>query len=82
MPGRKIAQSRDVPELLNQTQPLTLQPGESKVVELSVPANSLAFVGQDGKWCLEKGAFRLMAGDRHVDVNCVADKVWKGQNIE
>ncbi len=59
-----------------------LQPGESKVVELSVPANSLAFVGQDGKWRLEKGAFRLMAGDRHVDVNCVADKVWKGQNIE
>lgn len=59
-----------------------LQPGESKVVELSVPANDLAFVGADGKWRLEKGGFRLAAGNLHLNVNCIADKVWAGQNIE
>ncbi|MBR4821921.1 MAG: glycoside hydrolase family 3 C-terminal domain-containing protein [Bacteroidales bacterium] len=47
-----------------------LQPGESAVVKLSVPAEELAFVGQDGKWHLEKGAFRFAAGKCSLTLNC------------
>ena len=47
-----------------------LQPGESTVVKLSVPADELAFVGQDGKWHLEKGAFRFAAGNRSLVIVC------------
>ena len=61
---------------------IELQPGESKVVELSVPANDLAFVGADGKWRLEKGDFRIAVGDQSVMIACTADKVWDSQNIQ
>ena len=47
-----------------------LQPGESTVVKLSVPADELAFVGQDGKWHLEKGAFRFAAGNCSLVIVC------------
>ena len=47
-----------------------LQPGESAVVKLSVPAEELAFVGQDGKWHLEKGAFRFAAGKCSLTLDC------------
>ena len=47
-----------------------LQPGESTVVKLSVPADELAFVGQDGKWHLEKGAFRFAAGKCSLTLDC------------
>ena len=58
-----------------------LQPGESQVVELEVPAKDLAFVGPDGKWRLEKGEFRIAVGDQIVMVNCRETKVWDTQNI-
>lgn len=58
-----------------------LQPGESKVVELQIPAKDLAFVGADGKWRLEKGEFRLGAGGLGTIVNCTGTKVWDTQNI-
>ncbi len=48
-----------------------LQPGESTVVKLSVPADELAFVGQDGKWHLEKGAFRFAAGKCSLTLDCI-----------
>jgi len=60
---------------------IELQPGESKLVELSVPANDLAFVGADGKWRLEKGDFRIAVGDQSLMLTCSADKTWEGQNI-
>ena len=47
-----------------------LQPGESAVVKLSVPAEELAFVGQDGKWHLEKGAFRFAVGKCSLTLDC------------
>ena len=47
-----------------------LQPGESTVVKLSVPADELAFVGQDGKWHLEKGVFRFAAGNCSLTLDC------------
>ncbi len=58
-----------------------LQPGESKVVELSVPAKDLAFVGRDGKWRLEEGDFRLGCGGLAVMTRCTATRVWDSQNL-
>lgn len=58
-----------------------LDPGESETVEFSIPASDLAFVGADGKWRLEKGEFRLAAGNQHTMVNCTSTKVWDTQNI-
>ncbi len=60
---------------------IELQPGESKVVTFELPAHELAFVGADGKWRLEKGAFRLACGGLGVLVNCTETKVWDTPNI-
>ncbi len=43
---------------------IELQPGQTKTVELRIKGSDLAFVGYDGKWILEKGDFRMQAGDR------------------
>ena len=60
---------------------ISLAPGESKEVSFSLPANDLAFVGADGKWRLEKGAFRLAIGGQSLLVNCTETKVWDEPNI-
>ena len=59
---------------------VSLEPGESKVVELKVPADDLAFVGYDGRWRLEEGAFRIAVGTEHVIVRCTRTKVWDTPN--
>ena len=59
-----------------------LAPGESKVVELEVPASDLAFVGPDGKWRIEKGDFRISVENQYIMLNCTSTKVWPGQNKE
>ncbi|MBQ8022401.1 MAG: fibronectin type III-like domain-contianing protein [Bacteroidales bacterium] len=61
---------------------ISLEPGESKVVELSIPASDLAFVGQDGKWRLEAGDFRISVGNQYVLIKCSDTKVWNHQNID
>ena len=61
---------------------ISLEPGQSKVVELQIPASSLAFVGQDGKWRLEEGDFRISVGNQFAMVKCSATKVWNHQNID
>ena len=53
-----------------------LSPGESKTLSFTVPADELAFVGQDGKWHLEKGAFRFAAGTCSVMLNCSETKIF------
>ncbi len=60
---------------------ISLEPGESKVVEFEVPAEELAFVGADGKWRLEKGDFRLSCGGLGVMAKCTETKVWETPNI-
>ena len=60
---------------------VSLEPGESKVVEFEVPAEELAFVGSDGKWRLEKGDFRLSCGGLGVMAKCTETKVWDTPNI-
>ena len=52
-----------------------LQPGESKTVRFSIPADELAFVGQDGKRHLEKGDFRIAAGNCSLIVTCTETSV-------
>jgi beta-glucosidase len=57
-----------------------LQPGETKTVTLKVKASDLAFVGYDGKWVLEKGDFRVQAGNQLVNITCSETKKWVTPN--
>ncbi len=59
---------------------IELKPGEKKTVSLAVPASALAFVGYDGHWTLEKGDFRIQAGNQTVNVNCTATHTWNTPN--
>lgn len=52
-----------------------LQPDEAKVVSLSVPADDLAFVANDGRFLLEKGGFRISCGGQSLLLNCVETSV-------
>ncbi|MFC6998845.1 glycoside hydrolase family 3 N-terminal domain-containing protein [Rufibacter roseus] len=47
---------------------ISLQPGEEKIVDFTISAKDLAFVGQDGKWVTEPGAFDLMVGDQKATI--------------
>ena len=60
---------------------IELQPGETKTVEVEIPASSLAFVGADGKWRLEAGDFRISCGGLGAMVHCNKTKVWETPNI-
>ena len=60
---------------------IELQPGETKTVSFTVPADDLAFVGNDGKWRLEEGEFRLSCGGQAVMLRCTQTKVWNTPNI-
>lgn len=57
-----------------------LKPGETKTVTLKVKASDLAFVGYDGKWILEKGDFRIQAGNQTLNVVCMDTKKWERPN--
>lgn len=57
-----------------------LNPGETKTVELSIKASDLAFVGYDGKWILEKGEFRMQAGDQLLRIDCTETHKWDTPN--
>ncbi|MBR1406000.1 MAG: fibronectin type III-like domain-contianing protein [Bacteroidales bacterium] len=61
---------------------ISLEPGESKEVEFRIPASDLAFVGQDGKWRLEAGDFRISVGNQYILIKCSDTKVWNHQNID
>ena len=55
--------------------------GKTVTVEVEVPASALAFVGNDGKWRLEKGDFRISCGGQSAMVKCTKTKVWDEPNI-
>lgn len=57
-----------------------LKAGETKTVELKLPADDLAFVGYDGRWRLEKGGFTLTCGGLTAGVECTETKVWDTPN--
>lgn len=58
-----------------------LAPGETKTVTLPIKASDLAFVDSDGKWLLEKGAFRMQAGNQVLDINCVENFRWDSPSL-
>lgn len=60
---------------------ISLNPGETKTVTFKLPGNSMAFVGHDGKWVLEEGAFELKVANLSVPVTCTATKVWDTPNM-
>lgn len=55
---------------------IELQAGESRTVELKIPARELAFAADDGTWRLEKGEFRISAGGCGQIVNCLETIVY------
>ncbi len=61
---------------------ISLEPGETKTVELEVSAKDLAFVNYYGKWTLEAGEFALSVGDQNLTVNCTETVVWEQPNID
>lgn len=67
---------------LRQFTKVELNPGESKIVRLEIPAHELAFVGHDGKWRLEKGPFRIACGSESMMIDCTETKVWDTPNID
>ena len=67
---------------LRQFTKVELNPGESKIVRLEIPAHELAFVGHDGKWRLEKGQFRIACGSESMMIDCTETKVWDAPNID
>lgn len=67
---------------LRQFTKVELNPGESKIVRLEIPAHELAFVGHDGKWRLEKGQFRIACGSESMMIDCTETKVWGTPNID
>ena len=60
---------------------IALAPGETKTVTFELPASALAFVGADGRWRLEQGAFRLSCGGLSALLTCTETKVWDTPNI-
>lgn len=67
---------------LRQFTKVELNPGESKIVRMAIPAHELAFVGHDGKWRLEKGQFRIACGSESMMIDCTETKVWDTPNID
>ena len=61
---------------------ISLEPGETKTVELEVTAKDLAFVNYYGKWTLEKGGFILSCGTEAVEIECTETVVWETPNID
>ena len=59
-----------------------LQPGETKTVELELPATDLAFVNYYGQWTLEKGDFILSCGSESVKVTCTETLLCSAPNID
>lgn len=73
--------SPDVIRLRNFTK-VELHPGETQHVVMTLRSSDLAFVGQDGKWRLEKGDLRIRCGSEILMITCDIDKVWETPNID
>ena len=60
---------------------VSIEPGQTVKVTLKVKASDLAFVGQDGRWRLEKGDFRVACGPLSLILRCSEDKIWEEPDI-
>lgn len=59
---------------------IELQPGETQTVTLSIKGSELAFVGDDGKWVLEQGDFRMQSGNQTLNITCSKTYKWDTAN--
>ena len=50
---------------------ISLAPGETKTVTFNLKADDLSFAGDDGKWHLEPGEFRIAIGTESLIINCI-----------
>lgn len=50
---------------------IELAPGETKTVTFSLKADDLSFAGDDGKWHLEPGEFRIATGAESLIITCI-----------
>ena len=73
--------SPDVIRLRN-FEKVELQSGETKKVVMKLKGSDLAFVGQDRKWRLEQGRFRMKCGSEILYIDCEEDKIWDTPNID
>lgn len=53
---------------------------ETRTVSLKIAADDLAFVGEDGHWVLEQGAFTLAVGPLKAETTCTATRRWETPN--
>lgn len=60
---------------------VSLAPGETRTVTLTLDADDLAFVNYYEQWTLEKGDFILSVGNLHAPIKCCDTKIWKERNI-
>lgn len=59
---------------------VSLEPGETKTVTLTLKASDLAFVGADCKWVLEEGDFNIQVADQVVTIACTETKKYANPN--
>lgn len=55
---------------------VSLAPGETRTVELSIAARDLAFVGIGNRWTLEEGDFHVAVGKESLRIRCTETKVF------
>lgn len=59
---------------------ISLEPGETKTVTLTVDAKDMAFVGIDNHWILEEGDFTAAVGKLSVPFACTETYRWETPN--
>ena len=59
---------------------ISLNPGETKTVTMTLKGSDLTFVNYYGQWTLEKGDFKVKCGDQWIDLQCTQTKVWDTPN--
>ena len=59
---------------------ISLNPGETKTVTMTLKGSDLAFVNYYGQWTLEKGDFKVKCGDQWFDLKCTQTNVWDTPN--
>ena len=59
---------------------VSLTPGETATVDITIKGSDLAFVGYDGKWILEKGDFKIVCGGQSLNIACSETKKWLTPN--
>lgn len=65
---------------LRAVEKVELQPGETRTVTLTLPADQLAFADAEGKWILEEGRFKLQVGPLVDYIDCTETRRWETPN--